>query len=132
MRSYWEEQIYIIVSNIGNDLVVYKIRPEHNTEGTTRTVHRNMLMRCGNLLDNFDWNIKEPASQKHPVQARADRKTRKTSERIQDQSQESQSTSSESDKEDINFTHNQLRFLEVVGKVKKINQTTEVIIQVII
>ena len=56
-----------------------------------------MLMHCDNLLDNFkcEWNIREPASQKHPVQVRTDHKTRKTSERIQDQTQESQLTSSE-------------------------------------
>ena len=50
-------------------------------------------MHCYNLLDNFDWNIREPASHKHPIQTGADRKTRKASERIQDQSQECQSTS---------------------------------------
>ena len=99
MRSCWEEQIYIIVSSIGNDPVVYKIRREHNHQGKIRTVHHNMLMHCDNLLDNFDWNVIEPASQKHPVQARADRKTRKTGERSQDQSRESQPTSGESDME---------------------------------
>ena len=52
-------------------------------------------MHCDNLLGNFEWNIREPASQKHPVQVRTDHKTRKTSEKIQDQTQESQLTSSE-------------------------------------
>ena len=47
-----------------------------------------MLVHRYNLPDNFDWNIKEPASQKHPLQARADRKTRKASKRIQNQYQE--------------------------------------------
>ena len=42
-----------------------------------------------------------------------------TSERIQDQSQKSQSTSNESNKKDINFTPNQLRILEGVGRDKK-------------
>ena len=77
-----------------------------------------MLMHCYNLLDNFDWNIREPASHNHPVQTRADRKTRKSSERIQDQSQECQSTSSTSGKEGINFTPKQLRFLEGMGRDK--------------
>ena len=87
MRSYSEEKIYIIVS-IDNDPVVYKIRPEHDPKSKTRTVHPNMLRHCDNLLDNFDWNIREPVYQKHPVTA--DRKFRKTSEKIQDQSQQSQ------------------------------------------
>ena len=77
-------------------------------------------MQCYNLLDNFDWNIREPASQKHLVQSRTDRKTRKATERIQDQSQEGKSTSCESDKEYINCTPNQLRFLERMGRDKKI------------
>ena len=62
---------------------------------------------------------KKPVYLKYPVQARADCKTRKTSEKIQDQSQESQSTSSDPDKEYINFSPNQLRFLEEVGSEKK-------------
>ena len=119
MRSYSEEQIYIIVYSIGNDTVIYKIRTECNLKGKSRTVHHNMLMHCDNLLDNFDPNIREPVSQKHPVQGRADRKTRKTNEKIQDQSQEYQLTSSGSDNEDINFTPKQLRFLEGMGRGKK-------------
>ena len=119
MRSYWEEQVYIIVCSFGNDPVVYKIRPEHDPKGKIRIVHCNMLMYCDNLLDNFDWNIREPVYQKYLVQARADRKIRKTSGKIQDQSQESQSTSSNSDKEDINVSPNQLRFLEKVRSEKK-------------
>ena len=67
MRNYWEEQIYIIVSSTGNDPVVYKMRPEDNPKGKTRTIHLNMLMHCDNFLDNFDWHIREPASQNHPV-----------------------------------------------------------------
>ena len=110
---------YIILSSIGNDPVVYEVRPEHNPKAKLRTVHSNMLMHCDNLLDNFDWNIREPAFQKRPFQARADCKTRKTGERIQDQPQEFQSTPSESDKNDINFTPNQLRFLEGMGMEKK-------------
>ena len=58
MRSYWKEKIYIIVCSIGNDPVVYKIRPEHDPKGETRIAHRKMLMHCDNLLDNFDWNIR--------------------------------------------------------------------------
>ena len=74
MRSYWEEQIYIIVLCIVNDPVVYKIRPEHDSIGKIRIAHCNMLMHCNNLLDNFDWNIRKPVYQKYPVQARAGHK----------------------------------------------------------
>ena len=88
-----------------------------------------MLMHCYNLLDNFDWNIREPASQKHPVESRVDRKTRKASQRIQNQSLEFQSTSNDSDKENINLIYKQLKFLEGMGRDKrKKSQTTEVTI----
>ena len=90
-----------------------------------------MLMHCDNLLDNFDWNIRKPASKKRPVQARADHETRKASERIQDQPQESQSTSSDSDKQNINFNPSKFKYLEEIGRDKKRNQTTEVIFQAI-
>ena len=76
MRSYWEEKIYNITSSIGNDPVVYKIRPE---QSKIRTAHLQMLMLRDNFLDKFDWKIREPASQKHPVQTRTDHKTKKTS-----------------------------------------------------
>ena len=119
MRSYWEEQIYIIVCRIGNGPAVYKIRPELDPKSKIRIAHRNMLMHCDNFVDNFAWNIREPVYQKYPVQARADRKIRTTSKKIQNQSQEPQSTSSDSNKEDINFSPNQLRFLAEVVSEKK-------------
>ena len=35
MKSYWEDKIYNTVSSIGNDPVIYKITPEHNTKDKT-------------------------------------------------------------------------------------------------
>ena len=113
-------------------LLFTKLFTDHDPKGKTKTVCCNMLMHCDNLLYNFEWNIREPGSQNHPVEAKIDYKTSKTSERTKNQSQEFQSTSSKSNKEDINFIPNQLRFLEWVGREKKMNQTTEVIIQAII
>ena len=116
MRSYWEEKIYNVTSSIGNDPVVYKIRPE---QSKIRTVHRQMLMLRDNFLDKFEWKIRQPASQKHPVQPRTDHKTKKTSERVQDQSQECQSTSSVSDKGDTDFILKQIKLFEWMRKEKK-------------
>ena len=76
-------------------------------------------MHCANLLDSFEWNIKEPVSQIHPFQTRTDLKIKKFSESVQYQSQNFQPTSGDSDKDDINFTSKQLRFLKGVGRARK-------------
>ena len=67
MRGYLEEQIYIFVSSFGNAPVICKIRLELNLKGKIRIVHLNILMHCDNVPDNFDWDVREPASQKHPI-----------------------------------------------------------------
>ena len=76
-------------------------------------------MHSADLLDSFEENIKEPASQIHPFQTRTDLKIKRFSESVQHQSQVFQPTSSDSDKDDINFTSKQLRFLKGVGKARK-------------
>ena len=38
--------------------VTYKIQPEHNPKAKVRILHRNHVLLCDNLLDNFNWNIK--------------------------------------------------------------------------
>ena len=49
LRSYWEQDIYI-VSKCYENLPIFKIEPESNKSKRTRTVHRNLLMKCSNLL----------------------------------------------------------------------------------
>lgn len=45
LRSYWEEQIHIVVSRKGENSPVYEVKPERGT-GRGRILHRNMLMPC--------------------------------------------------------------------------------------
>lgn len=61
MRAFWEEDVHVVVAVMGDDHepVVYKVRSERNQEGKTRVLHRNMLLLCDDLLDNFDWNIRD-------------------------------------------------------------------------
>ena len=33
------------------------MQPENDLNGKIRTLHRNMLLSCDNLLDNYDWSI---------------------------------------------------------------------------
>ena len=44
LRSYWEQQIHVVVGQKGN-LSVYEVRPEGQT-GKPRVLHRNLLLPC--------------------------------------------------------------------------------------
>ena len=44
LRSYWEQQIHVVVGQREN-LPVYKVRPEGQT-GKPRVLHRNLLLPC--------------------------------------------------------------------------------------
>ena len=48
LRSYWEDQIHIVVSQKGKESPVYEVKPERGT-GRGRILHRNMLMPCNAL-----------------------------------------------------------------------------------
>ena len=45
LRSHWEEEIHVVVARRGEDSSVYTVKPE-NSDGPTRTLHRNMLLPC--------------------------------------------------------------------------------------
>ena len=63
MRSFWEEKVYV-VENINNENITYKVKPERETDGTIRVLHRNIILPCDDLLDNFSWNIKTKPNHK--------------------------------------------------------------------
>lgn len=48
LRSYWEDQVHVVVSQKGEDSPVYEVKPERGT-GRCRILHRNMLMPCNAL-----------------------------------------------------------------------------------
>ena len=33
MQSFWEEELHIVVENINNENIAYKIKPESDTDG---------------------------------------------------------------------------------------------------
>ena len=55
MKSFWEEKEHVVIENLNSENITYKVQPD--LSGKIRTFHRNMLLPCNNLLDNFDWNI---------------------------------------------------------------------------
>ena len=57
MRSFWEDKVHVIIENLNSENITYKVQPENDLNGKIRTLHRNMLLSCDNLLDNYDWSI---------------------------------------------------------------------------
>ena len=79
MRNFWEEKVHIIVSRIGDNRVVYKVKQEDEGNNKIRVLHRNMIMKIDGMLDNFDWNMsisaKEKVKQKSESPKTSNRKT---------------------------------------------------------
>ena len=64
IRSFWDEKVHVVVENINNENITYKVRPQRNTDGRIRVLHRNMLLPSDDLLDSFNWNIKTKPTKK--------------------------------------------------------------------
>ena len=58
LRSFWEEKIYLAVKQNAPDSPVYELEPESG-EGHTRTLHRNLLLSCG---DQFLSEMPNPST----------------------------------------------------------------------
>lgn len=58
MRSFWDEKIHVVLENIKNGHITYNVKPEKDTNGRIRFPHRNIVLPCDNLFDNFNWNMK--------------------------------------------------------------------------
>ena len=52
MRSFWEDKVHVVKENLNSENITYKVQPENDL-----TLHRNMLLPCDNLPDNYDWSI---------------------------------------------------------------------------
>ena len=63
IRSFWEDNIHLIVEPIGDSSVVYKFKPEKGS-GRTRIVHRNILLPCDTLLDPLPPPVTRPNAKK--------------------------------------------------------------------
>ena len=57
MRSFWEEKVHVVIENLNSENITYKLQPENDLNGKICTLHRNMLLSCDNLLDNYKWSI---------------------------------------------------------------------------
>ena len=93
IRDFWEEKVHLIVSGIGDNGVVYKVKQEDEGDIKIRSLHRNMIMKINDMLDNFDSNVS--ISEKKKVKL----KSRKTSNRKIIQRTDKSEETTESDEE---------------------------------
>ena len=109
LRSYWEDQIYRVVSPIGDEAVVYKIKPENADSKQERILHRNMLLSCDVLLDNFDWSIDGISADNKVNHRKIKKLSTEDKQLITTKETNYTDTDTESDDELLQFTPNQLR-----------------------
>ena len=112
LRNYWEQQVHVIVSRVGKNRLAYKVRPEYGSDRILRILHRNMLIYCDDLLENYNWKIRQnsqftnPESPQRPLR-QAHRSKKKTSAACEDSE-----AACESDHDiNVQFTPEQLNFL---------------------
>ena len=48
LRSFWEENIHVVIRKVGEQIPVYELKPEQG-RGRSRILHRNMLLPCDHL-----------------------------------------------------------------------------------
>ena len=58
LRTFWEDQVHMVVARKGEGSAVYDARPE-SSEGPTRTLHRNLLLPC-DCLPGKHWEDLPP------------------------------------------------------------------------
>ena len=101
LRSYWEQDVYKVLSKKGDLDVVYEVRRENDSKARRRVVHRNMLLPVDNDFDHNGAELTTKPAVEKPSTVKTRRMTR-MEPAIQDESE------SESDDDDVGFTPNQL------------------------
>ena len=96
MRSFWEEKVHVVVKNINNENITYKVKPERDTDGRIQFLYRNMLLPCNDLFDNFNWTIRTK-----PIHKKQTRKTASGLLSKKNNNEEEQVTRNEDDGSDI-------------------------------
>lgn len=48
LRNHWEDSIHVVVKQVGKDVPIHELRPEHG-KGRLRVMHRNLLLPCDHL-----------------------------------------------------------------------------------
>ena len=53
LRNLREEKLHKITHVLDQEKIVYNVQQEEDSKAKTRIFHRNMSMRCDELLENF-------------------------------------------------------------------------------
>jgi transposase InsO family protein len=96
LADKWEEDVYIVSEQPNADIPVYIVSRE-NGEGRRRTLHRNLLLPIGSLL-NHDT---KPSDDAKPIPMPRNRPTRKTRYAVANLGANSQDDSDDDDASDI-------------------------------
>ena len=108
MRSFWEEKIHVVLENIKNGHITYNVKPEKDTNGRIRFPHRNIVLPCDNLFDNFNWNIKTELNHKKQDKKTASRQLPKKNDNEEESVTENKDDGSEMG-EMIEFTPREIQ-----------------------
>lgn len=96
LRNHWEDIIHTVVRQVGEDIPVYELRPEHG-KGKSRILHRNLLLSCDHLP--LEAEIRPPVKPK--------RKTPVTNG-IRNEEDEEEEEKEEDDEDDYYFMPSQI------------------------
>jgi len=76
LRSYWEDQVYVVTGRKHPGSPVYDVKPEKGV-GRSRVLHRNVLLPCDFLpMEESDREAKETQKRKETTQGRLAKKGR--------------------------------------------------------
>lgn len=90
LRSYWEEQVYVVTERKHNDSPVYVVQPEKGP-GKTKTLHRNLLLPCDFLPVEREKQVEKKTEQRKGNRDRKRGSQEKQKEREPDSSSEDES-----------------------------------------
>ena len=57
LRSHGKERVHKVVPSAGKDAVTYRIESKNVEYSQKRILHRNMLLNCDHLLNQFSWDL---------------------------------------------------------------------------
>lgn len=63
LRSYWEDEVHVVVEKVNADIPVYLVKREKG-KGKLRTLHRNLLLPCDHLECPNEEKKKKPQTEK--------------------------------------------------------------------
>lgn len=73
LRSYWEDEVYVIRGRKGEDSPVFEVQPESG-KGRTKVLHRNLLLPCNFLPTTGNTKSHQPPD---PIETRDNNKTKR-------------------------------------------------------